>query len=626
MPQQRVARKSLRRPTTFYGGNEDVPPMPRKSQDLPATAIIAAGGGKRYKPKAPNKHSDNDPRKSRLDEKLKKRLSVKYTYQQPSAHDAPPVPTLPKTHIQDKHTLQPEDVRESLFEDGDDQRVSSSLDIINREWLQQSDFDAQAYVRTHLANANPTEVAHFKQALNESMHSTNTQLEQSAFKNYSDFISISKEIGSLETEVLELRELLNEWRNLPEAFGIDENAESDMDRVKRNRSSIADLAVVYRTQLQTLHSTVEGSLKHVPHAPGRHIVMTSAKFVELNAATYRIAQSVEIVLLNDTLLIASKRRRQASQGREKLIADRAWSFSDITIQDVRDSSKVKNAIKVKHSKQSYVYMADSPNDKSVLLNAVKRVVEEYQAQIKQQHNQEGDLSPNFVLSPSMASVGSASSPMRTPITSSNKYLQWMEDYVDELSVSVALNDYGTAVEHIDKGRKLLRSTDGQTERDTLQTQITHHKKILVKDLLHVIEDSSKVRKSVVIDTVALLHRLGETTLAKETYFNSRKELIRRRSRQMVFDGDVVNYLAELAAITFTIIKQSAEWFRAAFNSTNKANGFGYWASEQIKTFATMFKRQISASYLDKDVIERAIEITKEQGLKVSLSNISLNVV
>lgn len=122
--------------------------MPRKStaqEDLPATAIIASGGGKRYKPKAQGKDTENELRKSRLGEKLKKRLSVKYTYQQPSTFDnAPPVPSLPSTHIpNEKQALQPEDARESLFEDIDENRVSD-VDIINKEWLQQPDFDAQA--------------------------------------------------------------------------------------------------------------------------------------------------------------------------------------------------------------------------------------------------------------------------------------------------------------------------------------------------------------------------------------------------------------------------------------------------------------------------------------------------
>ncbi|TIA86128.1 hypothetical protein E3P99_03769 [Wallemia hederae] len=615
MSKQRVARKSLRRPTTFYSATEDVPPMPRKSlaqDDLPASSVIAAGGGKRYKPKAQNPNADNELRKSRLGEKLKKRLSVKYTYQQPSTFDkAPPVPSLPSTHIPTHmQVLEAEEVRESLFEDIDENGVSD-VDIINKDWLQQPDFDAQA------SNADSNEIAHFKQALNDAMQSTNSKLEQSAFQNYADFIAISKEIGSLETEVLELRELLGEWRSLPEAFGIEENAESDLDKVKRNRSSVADLAVLYRTQLQTLHTTVEGSLKHVPHAPGRHVVTTASEFSELNAATYRVTQSVEIVLLNDTVLIASKRLRQASGGREKLIADRAWSFSEINIQDLRDSSKVKNAIRIKHNKQSFVYMAETPSAKNVFLSAVKRVAEEYQARMKQQlQSQEEDLSPNFIISPSMASVGSASSPMRTPLPSSNRYLQWMEDFIDELSVSVALNEYESAVKHIEKGRKLMRSTDDPTEREALQAQLAHHKNILVKNLLHVVAASSRNRKQVMIEKISLLHRLGETGVGRETFFDSRKELIKARSRQMAFDGDVVNHVAELALITFTIIKQSAEWFRAAFTSTNKASGFGYWASEQIKTFATLFRRQVYASHLEKDVIERAIEVTRHQGMKV----------
>ena len=122
--------------------------MPRKSlvqDDFPASSVIEAGGGKRYKPKAQNPNADNELRKSRLGEKLKKRLSVKYTYQQPSTIDkAPPVPSLPSTHIPTHmQVLEAEEVRESLFEDIDE-NGPSDVDIINKDWLRQPDFDAQA--------------------------------------------------------------------------------------------------------------------------------------------------------------------------------------------------------------------------------------------------------------------------------------------------------------------------------------------------------------------------------------------------------------------------------------------------------------------------------------------------
>ena len=604
MSKQRVARKSLRRPTTFYANNnDDVPPMPRKSivqDDLPPSAIMAAGGGKRYKPKNQNAgNNDGDLRKSRLGEKLKKRLSVKYNYQQPStynASDAPPVPELPNDFQPDEHEINNDgqylktgEVRESLLEDINEQR-SSDLDIVNKDWLQQQDFDGEAYVRTHLANASPSEIAQFKQALNDSMTSANSKLEQNAFqklvnitfdiiiellivnnlKSYADFITISKEMDTIETEVMELRGLLNEWRNLPETFGIEDNGDNDLDKLKRNRSSVADLALVYKNQLQVLHNTVEGSLKFVPPLPGRHVVTTTSKFVELNAATYRIHQSVEIILLNDTLLIASKRRRQAGDGnKEKLIADRAWSFSEITVHDVKDSNNVKNAIKIKNNKQTFVYKAETNNDKLNFLNVIRTSIEEFKK--VNMENNESNSSPNLV-SPSMKSVGSSvNSPRRTP-NINNKYLQWLEDFIDELSVSVALNDNDKAVEQIEKGKKLLRSTNDDYQREVLQNQLSYHKKTLVKNLLNLIEDSNKTKKSNLINVVNLLYRLNETGIAREIFFESRKNLIKRRTRQMIFDGDVVNYVSELSTITFTIIKQSADLFRAAFSNTNKANG------------------------------------------------------
>lgn len=46
-----------------------------------------------------------------------------------------------------------------------------------------------------------------------------------------------------------------------------------------------------------------------------------------------------------------------------------------------------------------------------------------------------------------------------------------------------------------------------------------------------------------------------------------------------------------------------------------------WASEQIKSFAIMFRRQVYASNFDKKIIEKAIEITRHQGLKI-LRNVS----
>ena len=98
--------------------------------------------------------------------------------------------------------------------------------------------------------------------------------------------------------------------------------------------------------MTNLWTTVEGSQKFVPLAPGRHLVFDTHNFVELNAATYKAKQSVSMFLLNDLLLIAGRRRtktavpstdRGQERERGRMVAERCWVLADLVVVDVKDS-------------------------------------------------------------------------------------------------------------------------------------------------------------------------------------------------------------------------------------------------------------------------------------------------
>ncbi len=122
-----------------------------------------------------------------------------------------------------------------------------------------------------------------------------------------------------------------------------------VERRRTQRNSIADLAQMYKVQLSNLWSTVEGSQKYIPLAPGRHLVFETHNFVELNAATYKAKQNVSMFLLNDLLLIAGRRRMKSAVGssgsnerdkerdRGRMVAERCWVLADLVVVDVKDS-------------------------------------------------------------------------------------------------------------------------------------------------------------------------------------------------------------------------------------------------------------------------------------------------
>ncbi|KAK0530511.1 exocyst complex component exo84 [Tilletia horrida] len=86
--------------------------------------------------------------------------------------------------------------------------------------LTQSKFDPEAYIRATLTNHSEGALREFQATLESTQAAANSDLRRTIFRNYKDFINISKEVSTLENDMLELKELLAEWRQLPEALQI----------------------------------------------------------------------------------------------------------------------------------------------------------------------------------------------------------------------------------------------------------------------------------------------------------------------------------------------------------------------------------------------------------------------
>jgi hypothetical protein len=73
-------------------------------------------------------------------------------------------------------------------------------------------------IKSKLAGASSEEIRNFAKALESSKAATSTDLQRNVFKNYAEFVVISKEIATLENDMLELKDLLGEWKGVPEAL------------------------------------------------------------------------------------------------------------------------------------------------------------------------------------------------------------------------------------------------------------------------------------------------------------------------------------------------------------------------------------------------------------------------
>lgn len=242
-------------------------------------------------------------------------------------------------------------------------------------------------------------------------------------RSYTEFITISREISTLEASLLELQSLLSDWKSVPESLSGLSSYAADDPALRRSiassigsssnvpastrRSSVADLQSLYRTQLQALYSQVSGSQKFIPLIPGRHVVAETSAFVELNPATYKVKGGVHLFLLDDLVLVAAVKRRtgaeemKAKKGGEsdgKLVAEKCWMLAEVTVVDVKDSggqchplrtlgfdvlisrtfdsADLTNAIKIRRGKETLIFRTDKPDSKRSLLLSFRKVAEE----------------------------------------------------------------------------------------------------------------------------------------------------------------------------------------------------------------------------------------------------------
>ena len=263
-------------------------------------------------------------------------------------------------------------------------------------------------------------------------------------------------------------------------------------RKKANRSSVANLEAIWNTQLYTLWKSVEGSQKYLPAIPGRHVVHETGHWVELDAATWKARRPAHIFLLNDQLLIATKKKKRidpnpvngnaAQETTTKIVADKCWPLQDIDIQDLSsalpghggDRDEMSNAICIRHGNESFTYRIDKAAgvEKANLMLAFRRTADELRRVLKAeteeisqktQSNIEYLASRDQALAKEVETVKASDRPeVLIEVDGKHQNLRWVEGQIDELDSEVALQKFEDAVRHVEKLRRISKNLKGNS--------------------------------------------------------------------------------------------------------------------------------------------------------------------
>ncbi|KAF5392614.1 hypothetical protein D9757_002211 [Collybiopsis confluens] len=572
-----------------------------------------------------------DAGRSRVDDKIKKRMSTRYAdISSPTELNVPRVPTLPTDIAGGKRTDRDQD--ESVRDREDlvtSQKVADAA-AEEKKLLDDKNFDPDVYLKKKLANSTEAELKSLQSSLRNSKDDTAAELQRSVFKNYAEFVMISKEISTLENEMLELKESLSEYKSMPSMLHIPDPTSSSSNLSTYRRSSVADLRIMYFNQMQQLHAQVEGSAKFAPTTPGRHVVGEADGVLALNAATYKVIGRVKFIILDDAVLVAKRRRRTAGAadssrpggGRTegKLVAERSWALNEMVVLDSKDSASMTNVFKVRHGKETHVYRTETLSEKKNLMGMLRQVGDEYNA--KKRKEREGEHERRKSMWPAADQLSSApdwmaefaklqggSNPSADAREKAERDIRWTGDWADDLTVSIAMRQWGRAVELVEEGKKKLSVTPPLANKlPLLTTQLTNA-------ILDSLSQTSN-RKSTVVALISYLVQLNAGPAARSTFLTMRSQVMKNHVRKIKFEGHVGAYVADLAMVYFTGIKHTADWFLASFKENEVASGKYLMSKPKFIKKIMLNKNQVYSSGIEGKVVEEALKITYDLSKKL----------
>ncbi|GEQ72654.1 hypothetical protein JCM33374_g6341 [Metschnikowia sp. JCM 33374] len=237
-------------------------------------------------------------------------------------------------------------------------------------------------IKTELRSKDATAIDDFYKSLLNSKARVEKDVKDKIDENQKNILQLTdnlqitqQQLLSLRVSTKELYSILSEFTDSAERRLELEIAEPDPDAFaerggpsgisakKRDRSSVIMLQKMWAAELQSLYKHVDGAQKYVQPIPDRHILGESGRWHEINVGTWKSSEPIHLFLLNDSVLVA--RRKRAQDGSSKrLQAAHFWPLSIVEMSQITPPSKngaddtQSYVINLRANTLSYVYQTD----------------------------------------------------------------------------------------------------------------------------------------------------------------------------------------------------------------------------------------------------------------------------
>lgn len=505
---------------------------------------------------------------------------------------------------------------------------------IDQQALLDPSLSHEKYVTDLLSNASEKDIQEYQQNLERIKNRNNMDLQQTLYQNRTQFIRISKEAEKLKDEMSILRGLMSDLTSTLEQSSLNteidnaENVAEDIPLKRRNtnRSSVANLEAMWNTQLQQLWKSVEKSQKFLPAVPGRHVILENGAWIELDSATWKPKRPIHLVLLNDHLLIASKKRKkidpsmpQTGPAPTKNVAEECWPLGEIEVIDMASSMQngavkhveekiIASAFSVRCGGKTWTYRHDRRDMtvKNDIVTSIRKAQEDLRkANLPKAEKRMSrpELSNMLTREDNTAQAGDLTNGLNdartkpdvvvVEVDGKQHNLRWLESQIDELDIDIALQRLDVAVAKLEKLQTISRTIQNNAAVQRLvDKKIAERASNLANTLCRELADTTSYTE-VTRRITSHLIRLGFEDRARQVFLSTRSEALIQRQRQCIFDGDLHKYVFSISYVYFAIIKNTIVTYQTSFPAPT-ISACVTWANDHLEIFNQILLRQLSA--------------------------------
>ncbi|KAH3667623.1 hypothetical protein OGATHE_003146 [Ogataea polymorpha] len=506
--------------------------------------------------------------------------------------------------------------------------------------LSAESFDAVPYVQGYLKDANATKIDQFARDLSDLASSNDGDVKHTITQSFNQVLTVSRTMVEAEGVLEELKGPAMKLNEILSSQAEEAQEKMDNGSNKDNRRSVLLLEKKWASNLNSLFKEVEGAQKFVSAIPGRHVVAESRRWGELNAITCKPIRPAHLIILNDHLLVATRKR---TGDRKKTVATQCWPLRDLVISKAANAGE--HTLSLKINGMVFLFQTDSLNEYNKIVSHLRAAKDELPSATELEKAKQKDLTESV-----------------SRLSMTHERLSKNSDYLHDLTTklnhrrsrSLDLNDKNSTqnLNTVDEGlmnielylghHKYVEAVGFLTrvsdQIDRLQNQSPDEQFALLLKLKKLKWENLKERlvkllsweignplssSREIMETVDLFQMIHMEEKARDLVLESKSNQLDKLVSQLKFEGDVKKYILQMSLIYFTFIKNTYLLYEQCFRETGQKVIFVGWMNEKIAAYNKLFRRQLMDYSEQSELYRNCVKISQLQS--ISLRKIGINV-